>query len=731
LSVFVTPEIGKSKEKTKTVQCALEYTTLRSVTEATEVWYDPDPMETVIEEDAEFVRSYYEMPDDDIQFEKMSPWLLRIELNRDMMVDKRLSIADIAQKINDDFGDDLACVFSDDNAEKLILRLRIVNEEAYKEDADNANEDDVFLKRVESNVLTEMALRGIPDINKVFMKSGKITKFDMNDGFKIESEWMLDTEGVNLLAVMAHEDVDSTRTTSNHLCEVIEVLGIEAVRRTLMDELRVVISFDGSYVNYRHLAILCDTMTYRGHLMSITRHGINRTDKGPMMRCSFEETVDILLDAAAYAELDTLRGVSENIMVGRLAPAGTGDCSLLVNSNSLENGIEIQASDYMDSDDFGINGPYGSPVSSPYLGLITSPNAHSSPYTGAQFSPYVGSLGLSPGYSTTPGFSPLSPSYSPTSPAYSPSSPGYSPTSPAYSPTSPGYSPTSPAYSPSSPDYSPTSPSYSPTSPSYSPTSPTYTPVSPIYRPISSSISPLSPNYSSTSPSYSPTSPTYSPTSPSYSPTSPSYSPTSPSYSPTSPTYSPTSPTYSPTSPTYSPTSPTYSPTSPSYSPTSPAYTSTSYSPTSPAYSPTSPSYSPTSAAYSPTSPAYSPTSPVYSPSSASRPYSPTSLNNSARTQYSPTSPVHNTTSSQEYSPTSPNYSPSSAAFTATPYSPSSPAHGATESGYSPTSAGTSQPTPGYSPPTTVSSSSELNADEQETTDADEQETTDSDDNDD
>jgi len=134
-------------------------------------------------------------------------------------------------------------------------------------------------------VLTEMALRGIPDINKVFMKSGKITKFDMNDGFKIESEWMLDTEGVNLLAVMAHEDVDSTRTTSNHLCEVIEVLGIEAVRRTLMDELRVVLSFDGSYVNYRHLAILCDTMIYRGHLMSITRHGINRTDKRPTMRC--------------------------------------------------------------------------------------------------------------------------------------------------------------------------------------------------------------------------------------------------------------------------------------------------------------------------------------------------------------------------------------------------------------------------------------------------------------
>lgn len=71
----------------------------------------------------------------------------------------------------------------------------------------------------------------------------------------------------------------------------MKVLGIEAVRKALERELYHVISFDGSYVNYRHLALLCDTMTCRGHLMAITRHGINRQDTGPLMKCSFEETV--------------------------------------------------------------------------------------------------------------------------------------------------------------------------------------------------------------------------------------------------------------------------------------------------------------------------------------------------------------------------------------------------------------------------------------------------------
>ena len=73
----------------------------------------------------------------------------------------------------------------------------------------------------------------------------------------------------------------------------VQVLGIEAVRKAVEKEMHHVISFDGSYVNYRHLALLCDIMTCRGHLMAITRHGINRQEVGALMRCSFEETVSL------------------------------------------------------------------------------------------------------------------------------------------------------------------------------------------------------------------------------------------------------------------------------------------------------------------------------------------------------------------------------------------------------------------------------------------------------
>ncbi|RUS82303.1 hypothetical protein EGW08_009935 [Elysia chlorotica] len=770
LTVYLLGQAARDAEKCKDVLCRLEHTTLRRVTANTAIYYDPDPMNTVIAEDQEWVSIYYEMPDFDAS--RISAWLLRIELDRKRMTDKKLSLEHISEKIQAGFGDDLNCIFNDDNAEKLVLRIRIMNSDENKlqeeEESVDKMEDDVFLRCIEANLLSDMSLQGIEAISKVYMhmpdSEDKKTIYITDEGeFKAVEHWMLETDGTALTKVLSERDVDPVRTYTNDIIEVFDTLGIEAVRKAIETEMNHVISFDGSYVNYRHLALLCDVMTSKGHLMAITRHGINRQETGALARCSFEETVDILMEAASHAESDPMKGVSENIMLGQLAKIGTGSFELLLDAEKCKYGMEIPSNiggpGIMGGAGTGMFfGTGGSPTSSmspqmtPWGGAAGTPGYASawSPGIGsgmtpggAGFSPSAASEagyspgGYSPGWSPQPGSpgspsspyipsphgasspsyspaspaympsspaiaTPQSPSYSPTSPSYSPSSPGYSPTSPRYSPTSPSYSPTSPSYSPTSPSYSPTSPSYSPTSPSYSPTSPSYSPTSPSYSPTSPSYSPTSPSYSPTSPSYSPTSPSYSPTSPSYSPTSPSYSPTSPSYSPTSPSYSPTSPSYSPTSPGYSPTSPSYSPSSPNYSPTSPSYspTSPSYSPTSPSYSPSSPSYSPSSPSYSPASPNYSPSSPSYSPSSPK--YSPSSPSYSPTSpSYSPSSPQYSP-SSPQYSPASPSYSPSSPKYSPTSprYSPASPDYSPSSPQYSPTSPSYSpSPSPSYSPP--------------------------------
>jgi len=103
-----------------------------------------------------------------------------------------------------------------------------------------------------------------------------------------------------------------------------------------MHELGFVLGSYSIYVNYRHLSTLCDIMTTRGILTPITRHGINRVDSGALRKCSFEETVEILLDAAFHAEVDPLCGVTENIIMGQLAPYGTGCFDLMMDTDMLK-----------------------------------------------------------------------------------------------------------------------------------------------------------------------------------------------------------------------------------------------------------------------------------------------------------------------------------------------------------------------------------------------------------
>lgn len=264
------------------------------------------------------------------------------------------------------------------------------------------------------------------------------------------------------MKVLSERDVDPVRTFSNDICEIFSVLGIEAVRKSVEKEMNAVLQFYGLYVNYRHLALLCDVMTAKGHLMAITRHGINRQDTGALMRCSFEETVDVLMDAASHAEVDPMRGVSENIIMGQLPRMGTGCFDLLLDADKCNDGMEIPHTSIM-----GTTGMFFGPGQSPSgMSPQVTPWQSGTPAYGAEWSPAGPTSGMTPG---GPSFSPSAQSdASGMSPSWSPSSPGGMSPYFQHSPSA------SPSYSPSSPSYMPggsASPSYSPTSPSCSPTS--------------------------------------------------------------------------------------------------------------------------------------------------------------------------------------------------------------------------------------------------------------------
>lgn len=150
------------------------------------------------------------MPDIDVS--RISPWLLRIELDRKKMTDKKLTMEQISEKINEGFGDDLNCIFNDDNAEKLILRIRIMNNDQKSEmdDTDDQEtekmEDDTFLRYIEANILTDMTLHGIQQISKVYMhlpkeEAKKRIIINKEGEFLAQQDWILETDGTALIGL--------------------------------------------------------------------------------------------------------------------------------------------------------------------------------------------------------------------------------------------------------------------------------------------------------------------------------------------------------------------------------------------------------------------------------------------------------------------------------------------------------------------------------------------------
>jgi DNA-directed RNA polymerase II subunit RPB1 len=142
---------------------------------------------------------------------------------------------------------------------------------------------------------------------------------------------------------MVFPGVDGTRTFSNDIHEVMSVFGIEAARLALYEEINEV--FSTEKVNYHHLAVLTDTMTFSGRIVPVNRFGMNKNETGVLAKSSFEETSKIMFNAAMWGEKDSMRGVSANIMFGQKPPCGTGFVDILIDETRLPEGDEADVED--------------------------------------------------------------------------------------------------------------------------------------------------------------------------------------------------------------------------------------------------------------------------------------------------------------------------------------------------------------------------------------------------
>ena len=159
--------------------------------------------------------------------------------------------------------------------------------------------------------ISQYHIKGIPEIKRVLVTE--------EDG-----EWVIRTDGSNLPKVLNVEGVDPTRTTTNHIQEIANTLGIEAARNAIIQEAVGVLEEQGLDVDIRHIMLVADIMTHTGEVRQIGRHGISGEKESVLARAAFEITVPNLVEAAVQGKSDPLKGVTENVIVGQSIPIGTG-----------------------------------------------------------------------------------------------------------------------------------------------------------------------------------------------------------------------------------------------------------------------------------------------------------------------------------------------------------------------------------------------------------------------
>ena len=335
--VYLDSAISSSSDETMKKRASLQKTTLRDITKSVRIYYDGDYLlgSTSVAEDREILRAYAKFAVSNAQAGCASPWIIRLEFDR-MEMAARSSVIDmamIATKINNNkVLKVFECIPSNINSpDKLVMRISFP-----KDVVKNA----LSLRFIEDKLL-DTVLSGIEGAGRVYARriENEMMYDEMIGGYRATGQWVMDMEGTNLLELAMIPGVDSTRFFSNDIHEVLDIFGIEAARVALFDEFSLV--FEDTPIDYHHMMMLVDAMTYPGFPLKVDRNGMSKNaENGVLAKSSFEETAKHLFNAAILGEVDNMKGVSANIMFGQKPPCGTGLVEILVDETKFPDGDE-------------------------------------------------------------------------------------------------------------------------------------------------------------------------------------------------------------------------------------------------------------------------------------------------------------------------------------------------------------------------------------------------------
>ncbi len=222
---------------------------------------------------------------------------LELKLNAERAKELGLTVSSVGKAIEKALATDASIKVEGD---MLVLKL--------KEKEDNRGLNALYRLKEKSKDVYVAGIKGVRQVLPV----------------KRKDEYLIITFGSNLKKVFELDFVDTERTTTNDIYEISEVLGVEAGRQAIIDEVFRVIETQGLDVDIRHIMLVSDTMTASGEIKGITRYGVVSEKASVLARASFETPIKHVINAALKGEVDSLNSVVENVMLNQTVPVGTG-----------------------------------------------------------------------------------------------------------------------------------------------------------------------------------------------------------------------------------------------------------------------------------------------------------------------------------------------------------------------------------------------------------------------
>jgi DNA-directed RNA polymerase II subunit RPB1 len=350
--VYLNDEYMENRDMSNKISSYIKYTNLGSLRENIKVYYDPKPKDkdSFMEKD-NVTKLFSPSEITKISCQKnieLLPWLIRIELNREKMFKKEVSLLDIKSK----FCNMWEKRFTDKSIKKekkllfkKITHLAILSNSDYDENPIihiRINITDVnmtILNDFINIVIDNFKLKGIPNIKDISDSSEeRVLNFNNEDKNLVKKkQFVTYTKGINLIDIRYLNGININKTICNDVNVIYKTFGIEAARSLLIREILYTYERAGAFVNYQHVSLLVDLMTLNGFLISIDRHGMAKSNVGPLSRASFERPIDELLHAALFAEKDNMESVSSRIMGGLVVSSGTGMCNVLLDTDMVLN----------------------------------------------------------------------------------------------------------------------------------------------------------------------------------------------------------------------------------------------------------------------------------------------------------------------------------------------------------------------------------------------------------